>query len=167
MIRPTILLMVISLMACKVNNSGPTTVAAMSSIVSTSELMEVIPGAEQLALYVPLLDGKNCGVVVNQSSLVANQHLVDTLQDLSVNIDMIFVPEHGFRGKADAGAIIEDNTSDGGIPIVSLYGNRKKPVPESMANLDVVIYDLQDVGVRCYTYLSTLHYMMEGEIDST
>ena len=134
----------------------------MVSPLNTEAMVEVIPGAEQLAAYIPLLEGKSCGLLVNQSSLVGSRHLVDTLQDLSVRINRIFVPEHGFRGKEDAGKKIDDQTTDSGIPIVSLYGARKKPTLEQLAGIDVVIYDLQDVGVRCYTYLTTLHYLMEA-----
>jgi uncharacterized protein YbbC (DUF1343 family) len=120
-------------------------------------------GAEQLDLYLPLLKGKKIGLVVNQTSVVGEKHLVDVLLGNSVNIRKIFVPEHGFRGDADAGEKI-DNSIDPvtKIPLVSLYGDNKKPKADQLADLDVLVFDIQDVGVRFYTYISTLHYVMES-----
>ena len=128
-----------------------------------SQELSVTPGAEQLASYVPQLKDKRVAVVVNQSSLVRSHHLVDTLLQLEIDLQKIFVPEHGFRGDADNGAIIRDDVdASSGLPIVSLYGNRKKPHTEDLESIDIVVFDLQDVGVRCYTYVSTLHYVMEA-----
>ena len=102
-------------------------------------------------------------VVANQSSLVGSTHLVDTLLSCGVNVTKIFCPEHGFRGTAEAGATVKSSTDPHtGLPIVSLYGKNKKPTPEQMADIDAVILDLQDVGCRFYTYISTLHYVMEA-----
>ncbi|MBQ6097740.1 MAG: DUF1343 domain-containing protein, partial [Bacteroidales bacterium] len=108
-------------------------------------------------------NGYGVAVVANQSSLVGKTHLVDTLLACGINVTKIFCPEHGFRGKAEAGARV-DNEVDAktGLPIVSLYGKNKKPTPEQMADIDCVIFDLQDVGCRFYTYISTLHYVMEA-----
>lgn len=102
-------------------------------------------------------------VVANQTSIVGNTHLVDTLIQAGANVAKIFCPEHGFRGTAAAGAHV-DNSVDTktGLPIISLYGKNKKPSPEQMKDVDVVIFDLQDVGCRFYTYISTLHYVMEA-----
>lgn len=102
-------------------------------------------------------------IVGNQTSIVGNTHLVDTLLARGVNVTKIFCPEHGFRGTAEAGAHV-DNSVDPktGLPIISLYGKNKKPIPEQMKGVDVVVFDLQDVGCRFYTYLSTLHYVMEA-----
>ncbi len=120
-------------------------------------------GAEQLALYYPMIKGKSVGLVVNQSSTVANRHLVDTLLELNTNIKAIFAPEHGFRGKADAGSHIDSGKdAETGIDIISVYGANRKPKPEHLEGIDVVIFDIQDVGVRFYTYISTLHYIMEA-----
>ena len=106
---------------------------------------------------------KKIAVVANQTSLVGTTHLVDTLLARDVNVTKIFCPEHGFRGTAAAGAIIKDGKDDRtGLPIVSLYGKNKKPTPEQMKDVDCVIFDLQDVGCRFYTYISTLHYVMEA-----
>jgi uncharacterized protein YbbC (DUF1343 family) len=120
-------------------------------------------GAEQLDRYLKHLEGKRVGMVVNQTSMVSNTHLVDTLISRGVQVTTIFAPEHGFRGEADAGAHIKDaKDTKTGLPIVSLYGNNKKPSKAQMQNLDVLVFDIQDVGTRFYTYISTMHYAMEA-----
>lgn len=120
-------------------------------------------GAEQLKEYLPLLSGKRVGMVVNHTSHVGDKHLVDTLHARGITITRIFAPEHGFRGEADAGASIADGKDrTTGAPITSLYGTTKKPTPEHLADLDVVVFDIQDVGVRFYTYISTMTYAMEA-----
>jgi len=120
-------------------------------------------GAEHTDKYLPLLKGKNVALVVNQSSEINGQHLVDTLLQQQVNVIKIFAPEHGFRGLADAGEhIINATDTKTGLPIVSLYGQHKKPTKSDLENIDVLVFDIQDVGVRFYTYLSTLHYIMEA-----
>ena len=113
--------------------------------------------------YLPLLKHKRVALVINQTSKVGDMSLLDMLTSMGVSVKKIFVPEHGFRGKEDAGAHV-DNTTDSatGIPVISLYGNHKKPRDEDLADIDVVVYDLQDVGVRFYTYISTLEYCMEA-----
>lgn len=122
-----------------------------------------VSGAMCTELYLPLLHGKSVGVVANQTSIIGNTHLVDTLLSLQVDVRRIFTPEHGFRGAADAGARVE-NGKDGktGIEIASLYGKTKKPSPEMLKGIDLMLFDLQDVGVRFYTYISTLTYVMEA-----
>ena len=120
-------------------------------------------GAEHSREYLPLLKGKNVALVVNQSSLVYGEHLVDTLLAQKINVVKIFAPEHGFRGKADAGQHLKNGLdTQTGLPIVSLYGKHKKPTHADLKNIDVLLFDIQDVGVRFYTYLSTLHYIMEA-----
>ena len=120
-------------------------------------------GAEQTQEYLSLLKNKKVAIVANQSSLIHNTHLVDTLLSLKINIIKIFSPEHGFRGKADAGEIVSDNIDKKtGIPVISMYGKNKKPQAENLKDVDVVVFDLQDVGVRFYTYISSLHYVMEA-----
>ena len=107
--------------------------------------------------------GKRIAVVANQSSRVGDKHLVDSLVNSNFNVTNIFCPEHGFRGKAEAGARVNSSVDEQtGLPIVSLYGKNKKPTPEQMKDIDAVIFDLQDVGCRFYTYISTLHYVMEA-----
>lgn len=120
-------------------------------------------GANRFYLYLDSLKGKKVGLVGNQTSLVDNTHLVDTLLSKKINIVKVFSPEHGFRGNADAGESV-DHSKDKktGLPIISLYGKSKKPSRENMRNIDIMIFDIQDVGVRFYTYLSTLHYVMEA-----
>jgi uncharacterized protein YbbC (DUF1343 family) len=121
-------------------------------------------GAAQFEQYLPLLKGKRVAMVVNQSAVVsANEHLVDALVSKKVDIVRILSPEHGFRGDKGAGVIIDDDKdSTTGLPIYSLYGKTKKPTKEMLKGVDVIVFDLQDVGVRFYTYLSTLHYVLEA-----
>ena len=129
--------------------------------------MKISPGAESFKIYLPMLEDKKVGVVAHQASLlfnkIENQHLVDFLVKNEIDVKKIFAPEHGFRGKADAGEKIRDYYDDKtGIPIISLYGKNKKPSKENLKDIDIVIFDLQDVGVRFYTYISTLHYVMQS-----
>jgi uncharacterized protein YbbC (DUF1343 family) len=121
-------------------------------------------GADQPELYLPLLKNKTIGIVTNQTGLMSDRnHLVDFLVKNKINIKAIFAPEHGFRGDADAGAKVKNGVDvKTGIPIVSLYGNNKKPKPEQLKGIDIVLFDIQDVGVRFYTYISTLTYLMEA-----
>ena len=127
----------------------------------------IVLGAERTDTYLPLLKNKKVGVVGNQTSMIANTHLVDSLLSLGIDVVKVFSPEHGFRGKADAGAIIEDGIdSKTGIPIISLYGKNKKPKDEQLQGIDILVFDIQDVGVRFYTYISTLHYVMEAAAES-
>ncbi len=122
----------------------------------------VISGAEQIDVYLPLFDGMKIGVMANQSSLVGNTHLVDTLLSRDVEIVRIFTPEHGFRGDHAAGAHVQNAIDEkSGISLISLYGNKKRPDPADMEDIDLMLVDLQDVGVRFYTYISSLTYMME------
>jgi uncharacterized protein YbbC (DUF1343 family) len=122
-----------------------------------------IPGAYQIELYRPLIESKSVGIVANQTSMVGQTHLVDNLLGIGINIRVVFAPEHGFRNLADAGERIKDSKDpQTGIPVISLYGNHVKPTPEDLEGLDIILFDIQDVGVRFYTYLSTLHYVMEA-----
>jgi uncharacterized protein YbbC (DUF1343 family) len=120
-------------------------------------------GASLTELYFPLLKSKKVGVVTNASGMVFTTHLVDTLLKSGVNVIKVFSPEHGFRGTADAGVQIETTKDDKtGLPLISLYGKKKKPSADDLKDVDVLLFDIQDVGVRFYTYLSTLHYVMEA-----
>ena len=126
---------------------------------------DIIVGAEQFSLYSELLKGKNVGVVANQTSFLESkkEHLVDFLVSKDIWVKKVFAPEHGFRGTADAGEHVKDGVdAKTGIPIISLYGSNKKPSQEQLKGLDVVVFDIQDVGARFYTYISTLHYVMEA-----
>ncbi len=123
----------------------------------------VVVGAERMEVYLPMLEGKRVGLVVNHSSLVKGTHLVDTLLARGVQVVRLFTPEHGLRGKADAGEVVHSGRdSRTGLPVVSLYGKTKKPQPQHLEDIDVVVFDIQDVGARFYTYISTLHYVMEA-----
>lgn len=122
-----------------------------------------IPGANQIELYKSILEGKSVAVVANQTSMIESTHLVDTLLSLGIKIKVIFAPEHGFRNLADAGETIENGKDiETGIPVISLYGSHLKPTSRDLAGIDVVIFDIQDVGTRFYTYISTLHYLLES-----
>ena len=132
-----------------------------SSLFAQNEPVKT--GAEQTDVYFPLLEKKNLALVVNQTSVVGRSHIVDTLQKAGFKIKVIFAPEHGFRGDADAGATIHNSKDDKtGIPVLSIYGKNKKPTAEQLKGIDMVIFDIQDVGVRFYTYISTMHYVMEA-----
>lgn len=120
-------------------------------------------GAEQTYLYVPDLKGKTIALVVNHTSTIGKTHLADSLLSLGIKIKTIFAPEHGFRGTADAGEHVANGIDKKtGLPIVSLYGNNKKPSAAQLDGIDVIIFDIQDVGARFYTYTSTMHYVMEA-----
>ena len=124
---------------------------------------QYVYGALDTENYFRLLTDQNVGVVANQTSIVGDTHLVDTLLAVGINVKRIFTPEHGFRGAADAGAkVIGGKDEKTGIEIASLYGKTKKPTPEMLKDIDVMLFDLQDVGVRYYTYISTLTYVMEA-----
>lgn len=132
-------------------------------------------GAERFNLYVPLLEGKKVGIVGNHTSIIVKEnnstnftHLADTLISLKIEVKKLFSPEHGFRGSADAGELIVDGKdTKTGLEIVSLYAENKKPTPAQLEGIDVIVFDLQDVGVRFFTYISTLHYVLEacGELN--
>jgi len=128
------------------------------------QVRSIVTGADQVDNYIQLIKGKPVGLVANQTSLIGKTHLVDTLLSLGVDIKVIFAPEHGFRDLADDGAQISTGTDPvTGISIRSLYGAKKyKPEPEDLKGIDVVIYDIQDVGTRFYTYISTMHYVLEA-----
>ncbi len=125
-------------------------------------------GASQMPLYLPDIQGKKIAIIANQTSVVrsengTNTHLVDTLLTRGVAVVKVFAPEHGFRGKADAGEIIEDGVdAKTQIPLISLYGKNKKPSAKQLEGVELVVFDIQDVGVRFYTYISTLHYVLEA-----
>ena len=123
----------------------------------------IITGAAQMQAYLPLLKGQRVGVVANPTSMIGRTHLVDSLLKHDIKVKRVFGPEHGFRGNAEAGgAIANAIDSRTGLPVVSLYGTHNKPTPADLAGIDIMLFDIQDVGVRCYTYISTLTYVMEA-----
>lgn len=152
---------VLLLMFFQINCSEGVAVSEPSEV--EEEEMSLAVGAERLSLYLPLLEGKSIGIAVNHSARIGERHLVDTLLSRGVNIRKIFAPEHGFRGEASDGEKIEDGKDpESGLPILSLYGKTRKPSAEMMAGLDLIVFDIQDVGVRFYTFLSTMHNLMEA-----
>lgn len=147
-------------------SSHPDTIEEEALEVEKKETLlepEIKVGAEQLEEYLSIIQDKNVAIVANQTSSVGATHLVDTLLKEGVEILCVFAPEHGFRGDADAGEKVS-STEDAktGLPIVSLYGKNRKPTPEQLQHIDLVIFDIQDVGARFYTYISTLHLVMEA-----
>jgi len=140
------------------------TTVTVNSNLSIPLKENIKTGADNYEAYLPLLKDKKIGIVTNQTGILTNKtHLVDFLLEKKINLQKIFAPEHGFRGTADAGELIKDGKdTKTGLPIISLYGNNKKPKPEQLIGIDVMVFDLQDVGARFYTYISSLHYVMEA-----
>ena len=142
---------------------------AVDSSANTQQ--DLVLGAERPSAYLPYLEGKKVGVIGNQTSIItsekANVHLVDTLLSMGVEVAKVFAPEHGFRGTADAGEKVEDGKDQKtGLSITSLYGDNKKPSAEQLEGIDILVFDIQDVGARFYTYISTLHYVMEAAAEN-
>lgn len=128
---------------------------------------DAIVGASRLELYINKLEGKTVGIIANQTSIINGTHLIDTLLNKGVNVIKIFTPEHGFRGTADEGASINNSIDEKTqLPIISLYGNNKKPNETQLKDIDILIFDLQDVGTRFYTYISTMTYIMEAAAEN-
>jgi uncharacterized protein YbbC (DUF1343 family) len=128
----------------------------------------IIPGAERMDQYLPLLKGKKVGLFANQTSRVGNTFLVDTLQKLGVNVVALFGPEHGFRGTADAGEKVGNYVDkETGIPVISLYGSKNKPTAEDLKDIDILVFDLQDVGTRFYTYINSMQHFMEAAFENS
>ena len=127
----------------------------------------IIPGAERMEIYLPLLKGKSVAIFANQTSIVKNTNLVDTLIKRGIKVVKIFGPEHGFRGTADAGEEVNNAVDKKtGVPIVSLYGDHKKPTAADLKGINVLLFDIQDVGVRFYTFISSLQYYMEAALEN-
>ncbi len=154
-----------TLISCKNNGQQSATTIEKKA---EKHSKEVVVGANRMYLYIKDLQDKNIGVVTNQTGIVKTEkgkyvHLVDTLLKKKIKLTKVFAPEHGFRGEADAGEVVKDGKdTHTGLPIVSLYGKNKKPTAEQLKGIDVMLFDLQDVGARFYTYISTLHYVMEA-----
>lgn len=175
--KNTLLFSLILLAACgnsvntKMDNNSNTVAENRKTIVKTPTTQTIKTGADNYEHYLPLLRGKKVGIVTNQTGIVTvggkQEHLVDFLLEKNIALQKIYAPEHGFRGTADAGELIKDGKdTKTGLPIVSLYGNNKKPKPEQLEGIDILIFDLQDVGARFYTYISSLHYVMEACADN-
>jgi len=161
--------MIILLLSCGPALQSNTVESKPEKVVVTEvpAILEPLPAAVNVPSYLQILKGKNVAVVANQTSMIQGTHMVDSLIALGIDVRHIYTPEHGFRGDADAGAHINDEKDQKtGLQIYSLHGKSKKPSAESLKNIDIVLFDIQDVGVRFYTYISTLHYVMEACAES-
>ncbi|KGO92029.1 hypothetical protein Q766_14125 [Flavobacterium subsaxonicum WB 4.1-42 = DSM 21790] len=173
-VKNTVLFSFILMAACgnsvkeKTKDNRPEIIDNTQPAISNTIQAEAIKtGADNFEAYLPLLKNKKVGIVTNQTGIVTlngnNTNVVDFLLDKKVDLKKIYAPEHGFRGTADAGELIKDGKdTQTGLPIISLYGNNKKPKPEQLEGIDVLVFDLQDVGARFFTYISSLHYIMEA-----
>ena len=175
--KNTVLLCFLVLVSCGKNSKPHKQVTLNNDTLSqTQDDKPIIVAANQTEAFLPLINGKHIGIVANQTSVIFKElktsgasasdsytHLVDSLVSLNIDVKTVFAPEHGFRGTADAGELVKDGIdTKTGIPIISLYGKNKKPSPEQLSGLDMIIFDIQDVGARFYTYISSLHYVMEA-----
>lgn len=161
-IAPFLLLLIINCLLTGAQNNKSFSAAKLNPHHPYS----IITGAERMNVYLPYLKGKSIAVFANQTSMVGNAHLVDTLIKSGIKVVKIFGPEHGFRGTADAGEKVGDGSDKKtGIPVISLYGNHKKPTAEDFKGVDILLFDIQDVGVRFYTYISSLEYFMEAALE--
>ncbi|TCC92195.1 DUF1343 domain-containing protein [Pedobacter frigiditerrae] len=159
MTRLNLILFLTTLAICNINCTAQIT----SSKQSTANKSGIITGADQTEKYLPYLKGKRIGLVANQSSLIGKKSSVDSLVSLGIKIVKVFGPEHGFRGNASNGAVVNNEIDvKTGIPIISLYGKNEKPTKEQLANIDLMVFDIQDVGCRYYTNINTLEYVMEA-----
>ncbi len=155
MIRPFFFLLLLLLTGARHTVSSPDGNSQRDEVV--------VPGDARFEAYLPMIRDKRVGLVVNHTARVGSVHLLDTLLALGVDVVKIFAPEHGFRGTADAGAHVASGVDEStGIPVISLYGAHRKPRPDDLAGLDILLFDIQDVGVRFYTYISTMSYVMEA-----
>lgn len=138
-------------------------IVVFTGIFTRGQHAVTVTGADQPEKYLPLIEGKKPGLVVNHTSLVNGDHLADFLLENHIEVKAIFAPEHGFRGDAANGEEISDGVDrKTGIPVISLYGENRKPTPQHLSGIEIMIFDIQDVGCRFYTYISTLHYVMEA-----
>lgn len=169
---PIIIGLVFTLISCGSKSKEDSLITNEATLANSTLNNDIEPsliiGAHRIDHYLPLLNGKRVGIVANQTSVIAKKsksiHLIDFLNaENSVEVVKVFAPEHGFRGKADAGEVVKDGVDiKTGIPIVSLYGKNKKPTSEQLDGIDILLFDIQDVGARFYTYISSLHYVMEA-----
>jgi uncharacterized protein YbbC (DUF1343 family) len=147
--------------------TGVTCLALLQSVneknIEALQPKQLITGADQTEKYLPYLKGKRIAVLANPTTIIGQRHLVDSLISLGVNIVKVFGPEHGFRGKASAGVKVKDEKDPAtGVPVISLYGPKRKPTKEDLSNVDLMIFDIQDVGCRFYTYINVLSHIMEA-----
>jgi len=149
--------------SCNSNSKTNNIILKNNDSILENAVKEIVVGAEQIDLYLPMLENKRIALVVNQTAMVKNTHLVDTLLSLGVDIRKVFAPEHGFRGNIDAGDYVNNEVdAKTKLPIVTIFGEKKKPTTEDLADLDIVIFDIQDVGARFFTFISTMNEVMEA-----
>lgn len=166
--KSTVFIWFLVLSACGSPQKKEKTNSDIVEVKEKSALVKpIVTGANQIEKYLPMLKDKSVGIVANQTSVIfkndAHTHLVDSLLALEVNINKVFAPEHGFRGQADAGEKVKDGVDvKTGLPLISLYGKNRKPTSDQLKGLDVILFDIQDVGVRFYTYIATLQLVMEA-----
>ena len=145
---------------------GFSCIAQKSTTKISENTKSILAGAERLSVYLPMLKGKSVGIFANQTSTVGHTHLIDTLKKLGIDIKVIFGPEHGFRGTADAGEKVGNYIDkETGIPVISLYGSKRRPSAEDVKDVDILIFDIQDVGVRFYTFISSLEEYMNAAFE--
>lgn len=162
--KNTLLFLFASVTACGNSTQATTKIKEVATETSATLPKPIQTGADNYSSYLPLLKNKRVGIVTNQTGILSSgEHLVDFLLKNKIAVKNIYAPEHGFRGTADAGELIVDGKdSKTNLPVISLYGNNKKPKPNQLVDIDVMVFDLQDVGARFYTYISSLHYVMEA-----
>lgn len=163
-LKNSVLFLFATFTAC--GNSVQPTAKNVDTLTETQVIVAepIQTGADNFKVYLPILQKKRVGIVTNQTGILSNgEHIVDYMISKEVNVQKIYAPEHGFRGTADAGELVGDGKdAKTGLAVLSLYGNNKKPKPQQLAGIDIMVFDLQDVGARFYTYISTLHYIMEA-----
>lgn len=162
--KNTVLLFVLLIVSCGSSRKNIEYRLKKIEVSVKNPIQEIKTGADNFDAYLPILKNKKVGIVTNQTGILSNKtHLVDFFLQKKIAIQTIFAPEHGFRGTEDAGEhVVDGKDSKTGLPIISLYGDNKKPKPLQLATIDIMVFDLQDVGARFYTYISSLHYMMEA-----
>jgi uncharacterized protein YbbC (DUF1343 family) len=170
--KNTVLFSVLLIVSCVASQKGEGKREKEKEAIAENTTSGIQTGAENYSAYLPLLKDKKVGIVTNQTGVLnyysseetqVNLNIVDFLLAKKINLQKIFAPEHGFRGTADAGEhVVDGKDTKTGLPIISLYGDNKKPKPEQLAGIDILVFDLQDVGARFYTYISSLHYVMEA-----
>ncbi len=162
--KNTVLFSFLLMVSCGSSFKKQETKDKKKEVATENPTSEIKTGDENIQAYLPILKNKKVGIVTNQTGIVSDKtHIVDFLLEEKVLLQKIFAPEHGFRGTADAGEhVVDGKDTKTGLPIISLYGDNKKPKPEQLEGIEILIFDLQDVGARFYTYISSLHYVMEA-----
>ena len=170
--KNTVLFSVLLMVSCGASQKGEGKREKEKEAIAENTTSGIQTGADNTAAYLPLIKDKKVGIVTNQTGVLnyyspeetqVNLNIVDFLLAKKINLQKIFAPEHGFRGTADAGEhVVDGKDTKTGLPIISLYGDNKKPKAEQLAGIDILVFDLQDVGARFYTYISSLHYIMEA-----